>query len=147
MLAELGPGATLLLPGSWPHAVVTQQDSLVVGGNFLHALDLRCGVLPDLARLSLSRCSYVRSHAGQCSFILSDASVVLHERWCNTTWVSPELMRSSETVDDAIRAPIWCTAWDSSSQYGAWSLLRASMMCICICGCKELSRVSRVPNG
>lgn len=42
MLAELGPGATLLLPGSWPHAVVTQQDSLVVGGNFLHALDLRC---------------------------------------------------------------------------------------------------------
>ena len=42
MLAELGPGGTLLLPGSWPHAVVTQQDSLVVGGNFLHALDLRC---------------------------------------------------------------------------------------------------------
>ena len=41
MLAELGPGDTLLIPACWPHAVVTLEDSVVVGGNFLHALDLR----------------------------------------------------------------------------------------------------------
>lgn len=40
--ASLGPGSTLLIPASWPHAVVTQEDAVVVGGNFLHALDLRC---------------------------------------------------------------------------------------------------------
>lgn len=39
---ELGPGDTLLLPCGWPHAVVTPEDSLVVGGNFLHGFDLRC---------------------------------------------------------------------------------------------------------
>jgi hypothetical protein len=42
MLAELGPGDTMLIPGAWPHAVATLADSIVVGGNFLHALDLRC---------------------------------------------------------------------------------------------------------
>ncbi len=41
LLAELGPGDTMLIPGSWPHAVATLEDSVVVGGNFLHALDLR----------------------------------------------------------------------------------------------------------
>lgn len=41
--ASLGPGSTLLIPASWPHAVVTQEDAVVVGGNFLHALELRCG--------------------------------------------------------------------------------------------------------
>ena len=40
--ASLGPGSTLLIPASWPHAVVTQEDAVVVGGNFLHALELRC---------------------------------------------------------------------------------------------------------
>ncbi|KAK9919141.1 hypothetical protein WJX75_009671 [Coccomyxa subellipsoidea] len=44
LLAELGPGDTMLIPGSWPHAVVTLEDSVVVGGNFLHALDLRRAV-------------------------------------------------------------------------------------------------------
>ena len=38
---ELGPGETLLLPCGWPHAVVTPEDSLVVGGNFLHGFDLK----------------------------------------------------------------------------------------------------------
>ena len=40
--ATLSPGSTLLIPSSWPHAVVTQEDAMVVGGNFLHALELRC---------------------------------------------------------------------------------------------------------
>ena len=40
--ATLNPGSTLLIPSSWPHAVVTQEDAMVVGGNFLHALELRC---------------------------------------------------------------------------------------------------------
>ena len=40
--ATLDPGSTLLIPSSWPHAVVTQEDAVVVGGNFLHALELRC---------------------------------------------------------------------------------------------------------
>ena len=44
--ASLGPGSTLLIPASWPHAVVTQEDAVVVGGNFLHALDLRCASAP-----------------------------------------------------------------------------------------------------
>ena len=34
--ATLHPGSTLLIPSSWPHAVVTQEDAMVVGGNFLH---------------------------------------------------------------------------------------------------------------
>jgi hypothetical protein len=34
-------GQTLLLPGGWPHAVVTPEDSIAVGGNFLHSLDFR----------------------------------------------------------------------------------------------------------
>jgi len=37
----LHAGDTLLLPASWPHAVSTPRDSIVVGGNFLHALDYR----------------------------------------------------------------------------------------------------------
>lgn len=40
--AELGPGDTLLLPAGWAHAVATPQDAFALGGNFLHALDLRC---------------------------------------------------------------------------------------------------------
>lgn len=44
LLAELGPGDTMLIPASWPHAVATLEDSVVVGGNFLHALDLRYGL-------------------------------------------------------------------------------------------------------
>jgi hypothetical protein len=31
-------GSTLLLPAGWIHAVYTPSDSVVVGGNFLHAL-------------------------------------------------------------------------------------------------------------
>lgn len=38
---SVGAGQTLLLPGGWPHAVVTPVDSLAVGGNFLHGLDFR----------------------------------------------------------------------------------------------------------
>ena len=39
--ATVNPGNTLLIPSSWPHAVVTQEDAIVVGGNFLHAFELR----------------------------------------------------------------------------------------------------------
>ena len=39
---SVSAGETLLIPGGWPHAVVTPEDSVVVGGNFLHGLDLRC---------------------------------------------------------------------------------------------------------
>ena len=35
-------GETLLLPAGWPHAVVTTEDTVAVGGNFLHGLDFRC---------------------------------------------------------------------------------------------------------
>jgi hypothetical protein len=33
-------GELLLIPGGWPHAVVTPEDSVVVGGNFVHAANL-----------------------------------------------------------------------------------------------------------
>ena len=36
---------TLVLPAGWPHAVYTPEDSLIVGGNFLRACDLRCSLL------------------------------------------------------------------------------------------------------
>ncbi|CAM6104093.1 unnamed protein product [Calypogeia fissa] len=39
---ELGAGDTLFLPGGWPHCVVTPVDSLVIGGNFLAALNSTC---------------------------------------------------------------------------------------------------------
>ncbi|KAK9806199.1 hypothetical protein WJX72_005043 [[Myrmecia] bisecta] len=38
---ELSSNDTLLIPSGWPHAVVTSQDSVVVGGNFLHGFDFR----------------------------------------------------------------------------------------------------------
>ena len=47
-------GETLLIPGGWPHAVVTPEDSVVVGGNFLHGLDLRCQ----------STCPFLQFHYG-----------------------------------------------------------------------------------
>jgi hypothetical protein len=48
-------GETLLLPGGWPHAVVTPEDSLVVGGNFLHGFDIRYTCRSqDLTDFSLS---------------------------------------------------------------------------------------------
>ncbi|KAG7296873.1 hypothetical protein JYU34_019732, partial [Plutella xylostella] len=34
--AEVSAGDTLVIPSGWVHAVLTPQDSLVVGGNFLH---------------------------------------------------------------------------------------------------------------
>ena len=39
--ASLQEGETLLIPSGWAHAVLTPQDSLVVGGNFLHACALQ----------------------------------------------------------------------------------------------------------
>lgn len=36
---SLHAGDTLLLPSGWPHAVSTPEDSVVVGGNFLHGMD------------------------------------------------------------------------------------------------------------
>ena len=33
-------GELLLIPGGWPHAVYTPEDSMVVGGNFVHAANL-----------------------------------------------------------------------------------------------------------
>jgi hypothetical protein len=40
MRVEVGPGDTVFLPGGWPHAVSTDEDSVVIGGNFLHGHDL-----------------------------------------------------------------------------------------------------------
>ncbi|KAG0559216.1 hypothetical protein KC19_10G087900 [Ceratodon purpureus] len=37
---ELTAGDTLMLPGGWPHCVVTPEDSLVLGGNFLTGYNL-----------------------------------------------------------------------------------------------------------
>ncbi|KAI9012220.1 hypothetical protein DFJ74DRAFT_683064 [Hyaloraphidium curvatum] len=36
--ADVGPGECLLIPSGWIHAVLTPEDSSVVGGNFLHVL-------------------------------------------------------------------------------------------------------------
>ena len=33
-------GETLLIPTGWIHAVLTPIDSMVVGGNFLHSLNI-----------------------------------------------------------------------------------------------------------
>lgn len=37
----LRPGQTLLIPSGWIHAVLTEKDSLVFGGNFLHSLNIQ----------------------------------------------------------------------------------------------------------
>ena len=34
-------GETVLIPTGWIHAVLTTQDSLVFGGNFLHSLNIQ----------------------------------------------------------------------------------------------------------
>ena len=39
--AELKGGETLFIPSGWVHAVLTPADSLVFGGNFLHAFALK----------------------------------------------------------------------------------------------------------
>ncbi|KAK4054293.1 JmjC domain-containing histone demethylation protein 1 [Microbotryomycetes sp. JL221] len=36
----LQPGNTMIIPTGWPHAVYTPSDSLVIGGNFLHSLNI-----------------------------------------------------------------------------------------------------------
>lgn len=41
MRLEVGSGETVLIPAGWPHAVVTPQDTMAVGGNFLQGLDFR----------------------------------------------------------------------------------------------------------
>ena len=38
--ARLLPGQTLFIPSGWIHAVATPRDSIVVGGNFVHALSV-----------------------------------------------------------------------------------------------------------
>lgn len=38
---DIKAGDTLLIPSGWPHGVVTLSDSFVIGGNFLHSLDLK----------------------------------------------------------------------------------------------------------
>ncbi len=40
IISELKAGDTMLIPSAWPHAVVTTEDSIVVGGNFLHGFNL-----------------------------------------------------------------------------------------------------------
>lgn len=40
-------GDTLLLPGGWPHAVVTPEDSAAVGGNFITSANLGTQCLVD----------------------------------------------------------------------------------------------------
>ena len=34
-------GQTLFIPTGWIHAVLTTEDSLVFGGNFLHSLNIQ----------------------------------------------------------------------------------------------------------
>lgn len=38
---NLKPGQTFIIPTAWIHAVFTPVDSLVIGGNFLHGLDIK----------------------------------------------------------------------------------------------------------
>lgn len=38
----LKQGQTFIIPGGWIHAVYTPIDSIVLGGNFLHGLDIPC---------------------------------------------------------------------------------------------------------
>jgi hypothetical protein len=38
---ELNEGETFIIPSGWLHAVYTPVDSLVIGGNFLHGLDIK----------------------------------------------------------------------------------------------------------
>lgn len=40
IVATLQPAQTLLIPTAWIHGVYTPEDSVVLGGNFLHGLDL-----------------------------------------------------------------------------------------------------------
>lgn len=47
----LKAGDTLFIPSGWPHAVSTPLDSIVVGGNFLHSMDL--GAVADVYRQEL----------------------------------------------------------------------------------------------
>ncbi|KAM0748242.1 Clavaminate synthase-like protein, partial [Meredithblackwellia eburnea MCA 4105] len=37
---ELGPGNTMIIPTGWIHSVYTPEDSLVIGGNFVHSLNI-----------------------------------------------------------------------------------------------------------
>jgi F-box/leucine-rich repeat protein 10/11 len=39
-MVELKAHQTLIIPSGWIHAVYTDQDSIVFGGNFLHGLDM-----------------------------------------------------------------------------------------------------------
>lgn len=48
MRVVLKSGDTLFIPSGWPHAVSTPLDSIVVGGNFLHTMDL--GAVADVYR-------------------------------------------------------------------------------------------------
>ena len=51
----LDPGATLLIPSGWIHAVYTPEDSLVFGGNFLHSFaiekQLRVAQIEELTKV------------------------------------------------------------------------------------------------
>lgn len=44
-LLDLRAGQTVLLPAGWIHAVYTPVDSIVFGGNFIHALSLRMSLI------------------------------------------------------------------------------------------------------
>lgn len=93
-------GQTLLLPGGWPHAVVTPEDSIAVGGNFLHSLDFRCAFLPSEIHMHIfartrtyvhtiartlhahthARTHARRTHAHACTQTCSHARTYAHER-------------------------------------------------------------------
>ena len=74
--AALGPGSTLLIPASWPHAVVTQEDAVVVGGNFLHALDLRYASAHEVETGAYGEvsCKGCEQHWGHCPVLVNCCS-------------------------------------------------------------------------
>ena len=136
--ASLGPGSTLLIPASWPHAVVTQEDAVVVGGNFLHALDLRCasdpevetreggkglyGGMPTRPAASVSaedvmqrlRCwADARSHPGLSRCRAVQSAQRTHDKALQRSWHG-YLFPLAEVLDDWMtgqaRAVMWCQA-------------------------------------
>lgn len=60
-VVTVGEGEVLLLPGGWPHAVVTPADTLAFGGNFLHTAN--CGLQCTVARME-EKLGVVRGYSG-----------------------------------------------------------------------------------
>ncbi len=44
-IVHLKAGNTMIIPTGWIHAVYTPRDAIVIGGNFLHGLNIRYAVI------------------------------------------------------------------------------------------------------